>query len=141
MLYIPLTLPILHGLFCPLFPLLPSMRNKLYINSCIEDEFRLPSVVCTLGFNENSVIAIGIEEENAVGGVALHIHQISVLDDFGSILKGMISHLLEPLAVEGNDFLHLNLHRFVTVGLVIQRSIECDFLHRHQLSFLIVWGK
>ena len=86
-------------------------------------------VVSTLGFNKDSIAAVGIKEENAMGCVAFHIHQILVVDNFGSIFKGMISHLLEPLTVEGNNFLHFNLHRFVAVSLVIQWSIECDFFH------------
>ena len=49
----------------------------------------------------------------------------------------MISHLLKSLAVEGNDFLHFNLHWLIVVSLVIEQSIECDFLHRHHLAFLI----
>ena len=49
----------------------------------------------------------------------------------------MILHLFEPLTVEGNDFLHFNLHRLIVMSLVIEQSIECDFLHRHHLAFLI----
>ena len=43
-----------------------------------------------------------------MGSASLHIHQISVLDDFGAVIQGMILHLLEPLVIEGNDFLHFN---------------------------------
>ena len=79
------------------------------------------------------------KKENAVSCVALHIHQISVLDDFGAVIQGMISHLFELLTVEGNDFLHFNLHRLIVMSLVIEQSIECDFLpvfrHGHRLSF------
>ena len=41
----------------------------------------------------------------------------------------MILHLFEPLTVEGNDFLHFNLHRLIVMSLVIEQSIEYDFLH------------
>ena len=38
-------------------------------------------------------------------------------------------YLFEPLTVEGNDFLHFNLHRLIVMSLVIEQSIQCDFFH------------
>ncbi|MBR6617197.1 MAG: relaxase/mobilization nuclease domain-containing protein [Oscillospiraceae bacterium] len=81
-------------------------------------------------------VAVLDRQQQKKKDVLSDIHQILVVDNFGSIFKGMISHLLEPLTVEGNDFLHFNLHRLVAVSLVIKWSVKCDFLHRHHLSFL-----
>ena len=117
--------------------LLIRCRNPCFVIDLLYQLLAI-KIICALGFNEDSVATFSIKEENAMGVVFLTVHQISVLDDFGSVLKGLISHLLEPLAVEGNDFLHFNLHRLIAVSLVIQRSVECDFLHRHHLSFFLI---
>jgi hypothetical protein len=98
----------------------------------------------TFNYTQMKVIAvyftltISYPPNNAMGCVTLHIHQISVLDDFGTVIQGMISHLLKPLTVEGNDFLHFNLHRLIVMSLVIEQSIECDFLHGHRHPFFLI---